>query len=88
MAARPQQKVLADAVRRRQPYRRVPGGKVTYKVFDFAEDATRFGELVDKIGGQAAYEARTAITAHLTAICPAADPSWLRICARPSTLSA
>src|SRR5690606_27009302 len=63
MAAKPQAKVLKDGtVRWRQPYRRFPGAKVTYEMFDTPEDAVRFGELVDKIGGQAAYEARTAIT--------------------------
>lgn len=64
MAAKPQPKVLKDGtIRWRLPYRRAPGGKITYETFDTPEDAIRFGELVDKIGGQAAYEARTAITA-------------------------
>jgi integrase len=44
------------------PFRLVPGGALTSEQFDTYEDAVRFGKLVDRVGGQAARDIRTAST--------------------------
>lgn len=63
MAAKPTPRQRADGtVVYRLPFRLAPGGKVTSETFDAYDDAVRFGQLVDKVGGQAAREIRSAST--------------------------
>lgn len=61
MASKPVPRRLKDGtVKWRMPFRLVPGGPLTSETFDTAEDARAFGALVDRVGGQAAREARNA----------------------------
>jgi integrase len=63
MAATPVPHRLKDGtIHWRQPFRLVPGGRVTHETFDTRETAEQFGRLVDKIGGAKAREVRTAST--------------------------
>jgi len=63
VAATPVPHRLADGtIHWRQPFRLVPGGRVTHETFATREGAEQFGRLVDKIGGTAARAVRTAST--------------------------
>lgn len=63
MASKPIAKRRADGtVAYKLPFRLVPGGQVTTETFETYADAERFGRLVDKVGGQAARDIRTAST--------------------------
>jgi len=63
MAATPVPHRLADGtIHWRQPFRLVPGGRVTHETFATRESALQFGRLVDKIDGTAARAVRTAST--------------------------
>lgn len=76
MAAKPIPRKRQDGtVAWRQPFRLKPGGSVTYETFDTRDDALAFGRLVDKIGGEAAREVRTASTSAAADI-PTLD-TWL-----------
>lgn len=63
MASKPIPKRRADgSVVFKLPFRLSPGGRLTSETFDTIEDAQKFGALVDKVGGQAARDIRTAST--------------------------
>lgn len=60
MAAKPVPKRYKDGrVVWRVPFRLVPGGNPTSETFPTQDEAERFARLVDKVGGQAARDART-----------------------------
>jgi integrase len=63
VASKPIPKRRADgSVVFKLPFRLSPGGRLTSETFDSIEDALKFGELVDRVGGQAARDIRTAST--------------------------
>lgn len=69
MAAKPVPRARRDgSIAWRLPYRRRPGGPVTYETFTTRADAERFGRLVDKIGGHAARDVRTTSTASAASV--------------------
>ncbi|WP_147572887.1 hypothetical protein [Cellulomonas massiliensis] len=63
MAAKTVVRRRADgSIAYRVPFRIAPGGKVTSETFESAEGTEQFRRLLDRVGGQAARDIRTAST--------------------------